>query len=130
MDTDFPLPLEGEPESPSPDPSVEVSIAQDVPAWHQEITGDCTASVCFSVQAASNRSGETLKDNQGHEIPEVVQQTIGNVYKYRVGATPSYAKACRMRDNLRENGFPDAFVLAFEADQRIPLQDALKKAGN
>jgi hypothetical protein len=29
---------------------------------------------------------------------------------------------------LRKNGFPDAFVVAFEEGSRIPLETALKKA--
>ena len=63
-------------------------------------------------------------------MPHAVKQQVGPVYKYRVGSSKSYAEACRMRDTLRRNGFPDAFVVAFEDGQRIPLEAALKKARN
>ena len=65
----------------------------------------------------------------GSGVPHAVQQQVGAVHKYRVGSTDSYAEACRMRDTLRRNGFPDAFVVAFEDGQRIPLEAALKKDG-
>lgn len=35
-----------------------------------------------------------------------------------------------MRDTLQLNGFPDAFVVAFEGNRRIPLEEALKGRRN
>ena len=48
----------------------------------------------------------------------------------RVGSSPSYADACRMRDTLQVNGYPDAFVVAFENGTRIPLEEAMKRQRN
>lgn len=110
---------------PEVEPGTPIVTAQ--PAWLAGVQNDCVEGICFSVQAASNRSGEPLVDGAGHEIPHVVKQTFGTVYKYRVGSTPSYAEACRLRDNLRKNGFPDAFVLAFDGDKRIALDKALNQ---
>ena len=98
------------------------------PAWHADLAAGCDGSICFSVQAASNRRGGPLTGPAGWAVPHTVQQQIGAVHKYRVGSTDSYAEACRMRDTLRKNGFPDAFVVAFEEGFRIPLETALKKA--
>jgi len=97
------------------------------PSWLTTLTADCSQGVCFSVQAASNRTGGALQTAKGVDIPHVVVQQIGSVHKYRVGSTASYAAACQMRDTLRRNGYPDAFVVAFEGERRIPLQEALKK---
>lgn len=110
--------------------AVHTAPSVTTPTWHKDIQNQCDGPVCFSVQAASNRTGGPLTDDAGHEIPHVLQQAFANVYKYRVGSTASYAEACQMRDNLRKNGFPDAFVLAFEEDTRIPLDKALKKTGH
>ncbi len=98
------------------------------PAWHTAIASACDGGFCFSVQAASNRRGTPLTGSDGFQVPHTSKQQVGNVYKYRVGSTPSYSEACRMRDTLRMNGFPDAFVVAFENGLRIPLESALKKA--
>ena len=98
------------------------------PMWHTSIASTCNGDFCFSVQAASNRRGAPLTGPGGFQVPHTSQQQIGNVYKYRVGSTSSYSEACLMRDTLRKNGFPDAFVIAFENGLRIPLESALKKA--
>lgn len=112
---------------PVPEVEPDAPVVTDQPAWLSNVQNDCVEGICFSVQAASNRSGAPLVDDTGHEIPHVVKQTFGNVYKYRVGSTSSYAEACRLRDNLRKNGFPDAFVLAFDGEQRIALDKALNQ---
>ena len=98
------------------------------PVWHAELSAGCDGKICFSVQAASNRRGGPLTGPAGWAVPHTVQQQIGAVHKYRVGSTDSYAEACQMRDTLRKNGFPDAFVVAFEEGSRIPLEIALKRA--
>ena len=98
------------------------------PVWHKSIFSACDQDICFSVQAASNRRGSPLTGPDGVQIPHASKQQVGNVYKYRVGSTASYSDACQMRDTLRKNGFPDAFVVAFENGLRIPLESALKKA--
>ena len=112
---------------PAPEVEPDAPVVTDQPAWLANVQNDCVEGICFSVQAASNRSGAPLLDDTGHEIPHVVKQKFGNVYKYRVGSTSSYAEACRLRDNLRKNGFPDAFVLAFDGEQRIALDKALNQ---
>ena len=98
------------------------------PEWHKSIVSACDQDICYSVQAASNRRGSPLTGPDGVQIPHASKQQVGNVYKYRVGSTASYSDACQMRDTLRKNGFPDAFVVAFENGLRIPLESALKKA--
>lgn len=105
--------------------------ARATPEWHSALSAACDGdALCFSVQAASNRRGGPLMGSDGIEIPHATKQQVGPVYKYRVGSSESYAEACRMRDTLRKNGFPDAFVVAFENGKRIPLEAALKKARN
>ena len=123
-------------ENPTPQDDTEVTLEGkkapnselDVrPKWHTTLVSACGGDCCFSVQAASNRRGTPLTGPNGFPVPHAAKQQVGNVYKYRVGSTPSYSEACRMRDTLRRNGFPDAFVIAFENGLRIPLESALKK---
>ena len=118
------------PDNDSPSAGARDESTGSTPEWHRTISSDCDADgeLCFSVQAASSRHGTPLTGPDGHKVPHAVKQQVGAVYKYRVGSTDSYAEACRMRDTLRQNGFPDAFVVAFENGQRIPLESALKKA--
>ncbi len=49
-------------------------------------------------------------------------------YKYTFGNWASFKEADNARKELSKK-FPDAFVVAFKKDTRIPLQDARKEAG-
>ena len=69
-------------------------------------------------------------DEKGAAIPGVEELAGGNSWRYVVGSLKSYAEACRLRDTLRVNGYPDAFVTAYQAEQRIPLDQALSKRRN
>ena len=123
-------PVEGQPDGAATTED-ETENANATPVWHAALSAACGGdALCFSIQAASNRRGGPLLGPDGIEVPHAVKQQVGPVYKYRVGSSESYAEACRMRDTLRQNGFPDAFVVAFEDGQRIPLEVALKKARN
>lgn len=99
------------------------------PGWFAALSGACESGICFSVQAASSRRGGPLEAD-GHPIPHVTSENVRGVHKYRVGSSPSYADACRMRDTLQVNGYPDAFVVAFENGTRIPLEEAMKRQRN
>jgi len=104
--------------------------APDTPAWFSTLRNDCEGPLCFTVQAASSRTGGPLRDRAGHAVPHTRSEKVGGVHKYRTGSSPSYAVACQMRDTLQMNGFPDAFVVAFEEGSRIPLEQAIRKQRN
>ncbi len=101
-----------------------------LPGWFSTLVQDCSTEICFTVQAVSARKAGPLLTSDGHTIPHVTSQKVRGVHKYRVGSSPSYKDACRMRDTLQLNGFPDAFVVAFEGDDRIPLEDAIRRQRN
>ncbi len=61
---------------------------------------------------------------QGHT--KVDEYISNDVYKYAVGCTDEYEKAKQMQIHLRENGFPGAFVIAFEKNKRVELHKALQ----
>ena len=120
-----------DPSSSSPNPEdteTEAAGPEATSSWQEVLHANCDTAPCFSIQAASSRNGQPLRGEDGQPIPHATAVRSGSVYKYRVGSTPSYAEACQMRDTLRKNGFPDAFVVAFDGDRRIPLEDALKRA--
>ena len=49
-------------------------------------------------------------------------------YKYTVGAYESFNDANAMKKELREKGFENAFVVAFQKNDRINLEKAIKFA--
>lgn len=50
----------------------------------------------------------------------------GNLYKYTYGSTPSYKEIIALKKSIADI-FPDCFIVAFRGDEKIPVQDALKK---
>lgn len=100
------------------------------PAWFSMVPDVCDAEICFTVQAASSRLDRPLLCAEGMPIPHVQSESVRGVHKYRVGSSPSYAVACRLRDTLQLNGFPDAFVVAFKGEVRISLEEAIRSQRN
>ena len=49
-----------------------------------------------------------------------------NVYKYTYGNTTTYKEIVALRKTILEK-FPDCFIVAFQDDKKIPLQDAIRK---
>lgn len=49
----------------------------------------------------------------------------GGYYKYTVGAETDYNKINQIRLDLKKR-FPDAFIIAFVGDKKVPVQEALK----
>jgi hypothetical protein len=60
---------------------------------------------------------------------EVVEYLRDGLYKYAVGAATTPEAAEKLKKSLRENGFPGAFVVAFQGDVPVPM-DAKTKTGN
>jgi hypothetical protein len=46
------------------------------------------------------------------------------------GCTSSFQEAKSIQKKLREKGFTDAFIVAFENGQRIDLNEAIRKTTN
>lgn len=57
---------------------------------------------------------------QFHAVPD------GSVTKYMIGVFTNYNEAQMMRDALRSMGAKDAFVVAYQDGNRVPITDDLK----
>ncbi|MDG2426257.1 MAG: N-acetylmuramoyl-L-alanine amidase [Flavobacteriales bacterium] len=108
------------------------ALQPNAPNWHAQALSLCGSDVCFRVQIKSGprTAISAFSDEKGATIPGVEELAGGNSWRYVVGSLKSYAEACRLRDTLRVNGYPDAFVTAYQAEQRIPLDQALSKKRN
>ncbi len=52
-----------------------------------------------------------------------------NVYKYTSGMTQNFAEASKHQATVRKAGFKDAFIVAFNNDQRITIDEAKRLLG-
>lgn len=83
----------------------------------------------YSVQilASKKRSTEFIKKKLQIEGQPVVEKKYYRWYKYTIGNYNTYNEARKMRDNIRTKKYKDAFVVAYENGNRIPVKVALEK---
>ena len=84
-----------------------------------------TKGIKFQIQFLT--SAKSLKPD-GPEfkgIKNVEEYSHNGIYKYLSGTTDNYAEAKVIRDKVIEFGFKDAFIVAFEDNQRIDLSKAI-----
>lgn len=84
----------------------------------------------FQVQILTSSKPLNKKSNEFRGLDKVDEYISGNVYKYMAGCTSSFQEAKSIQKKLREKGFTDAFIVAFENGQRIDLNEAIRKTTN
>ncbi|HDP75731.1 MAG TPA: N-acetylmuramoyl-L-alanine amidase [Bacteroidales bacterium] len=88
------------------------------------ITNDNTIE--FKVQIASTRTPINNKKTQLNGITKVDTLVVNGVYKYLVGGSRSYSEALEYCKVVKQR-FPDAFIVAIENGELIPIKKALEK---
>jgi N-acetylmuramoyl-L-alanine amidase len=87
-----------------------------------------STTIVFRVQVETSDSkiSTTASRFKGLSVYEYKQD---NLYKYTIGAFENdYAAANKYKNELREKGFSNAFVVAFQNGERISLEKAIKLA--
>lgn len=83
--------------------------------------------VVFRVQIATNADRLTVTDARFKNQP-VDEYKDNGFYKYTVGAFKTFEEANKLKNTLRELGFENAFLVAFQKNERINLEKAIKFA--
>ena len=86
--------------------------------------------IVFKVQiATSPKKVETLPQNfKG--LQGVTYSEHGGLYRYYVGNEKSFENAVNLQKKVRDLGYKDAFIVAFENNERIAVSEAVKKLKN
>ncbi len=86
--------------------------------------------IVFKVQiATSPRKLETVPQNfKG--LTGVTYTEHGGLYRYYVGNEKSFENAVNLQKKVRDLGYKDAFIVAFEHQERIAVSEAVKKLKN
>jgi len=95
------------------------------PVWKSVDKG-----VRYHIQILSSAIPLKSGDNQFKGIGKTIEYKQNGVYKYLVGTTDSYKEAKQMQEQMRDRGFKDAFIVAFENDKRIDLSKAIAQTTN
>ncbi|TET70043.1 MAG: hypothetical protein E3J56_08675 [Candidatus Aminicenantes bacterium] len=89
-------------------------------------SGKINQEIIFKVQVLS--SGKALASNSPRfkGLKNVWEYEDGDLYKYTIGNKRNLQSASALQLELREKGFSDAFVVAFQNEKRIPVREALR----
>jgi len=98
-------------QEPKTEPEVQQQAAGGQPVFKLQITASATKL---------NHNHASLKD-----LKDLDYYQEGGYYKYTVGAETDYNKINQIRLDLKKR-FPDAFIIAFVGDKKVPVQEALK----
>lgn len=86
---------------------------------------DLPSGIKYQVQILSSPKPLDKKGSDFKGLERVDEFKQNNVYKYLAGSTNSYKEAKRMQEFLKNKGFKDAFIIAFENGIRIELSKAI-----
>jgi N-acetylmuramoyl-L-alanine amidase len=86
-----------------------------------------TSGIKFQVQILSSAKPLNTATPEFKGLKNVEEQLHNGMYKYLTGSTDDYAEAKQSRDKLIGIGFKDAFIIAFEDNQRIDLTKAVNQ---
>lgn len=98
------------------------------PDPHYAGTIDTNATVdeiCFRVQFATSSAKKPVNSPEFKNLQEVRYYTQGGVYKYTCGNLNSLEDAVKLQQTVQQQGFKDAFVVAFRNEQRITPAEAV-----
>ena len=88
-----------------------------------------TPVITYKVQIAASGNKLELKPYNFNGLSELslTYDTARKLYKYYCGNTSSYEQVQKIVEETKRAGYQNAFVVAFENDVNIPVQEALGK---
>ena len=82
--------------------------------------------IIFKVQILSSGTRLATNSTQFKGLKNVWEYKDGGLYKYTIGNKIDIQSASALQSESRKKGFGDAFVVAFQYGERIPVRKALK----
>lgn len=102
------------------DKEPEIQVAVDT-------TKGTSGEIVFRVQFATFDNKIPEGDKKLNGLTEIYYRKAGNKYKHFCGRFSSFDEAAKYQSEVRKKGFADAFVVAFEGEESIPVLEAKKK---
>ncbi len=92
----------------------------------QIIKSNNLQEVTFKVQFASSEKELPLSVEYFKNTEQLWSYKMGAIFKYTSGNFKKLEEAVQHQSKLKNNGYKDAFVVAFKKDTRIDIKEALK----
>lgn len=84
----------------------------------------------YQVQIVTSPKKLTTGASEFKGLDRVDEYKQNGVYKYLAGSSPGYKEAKQNLEKLKELGFKDAFIVAFQNGERIDLSKAIALTSN
>ena len=81
----------------------------------------------FRVQISASKTMLEPKSFNFNGLSPIIRIKTGSLYKYFLGNAASYEKAKELQQRAIEKGYSDSFVVAFQGDEIVHLNNALKR---
>lgn len=81
-------------------------------------------AVVYKVQIASSPTKLDTKSKPWNAVSDLEEVYVAGAYKYVIGNYETMSAAAKMQSLLRTKGFEDAFIVAFQGNQRISISKA------
>ncbi len=107
--------------------SVALHPKKVVPVPKNEIHTSDTNKVCFKVQFILSDHMLAKNDKRFDNLSDVDFYVDNKIYKYTAGCYTGLKDAVDLQKKLRDNGYKDAFVVAFKGKKRITVKEAQGK---
>ena len=82
--------------------------------------------IVFRIQLVTSSNRIPLDSPKFDGLDSIHEYVADGWFKYSVGEEPTLTSAYKLQDTLRAMGFNSAFVVAFNKEERISLQQAIK----
>ncbi|MGZ4158997.1 MAG: N-acetylmuramoyl-L-alanine amidase family protein [Bacteroidia bacterium] len=83
---------------------------------------DSGSPIIYKVQIASSDKKIPLDSDKFKDVEKPGEYIDKGIYKYTSGECKTQNDALKLQNNLRKNGFKDAFVISMQDGKRIPLK--------
>ena len=94
------------------------------------VTNSNSNSIHFYVQMAASSKPLNLEQSKWRNLEYPIEVIIeNNLYKYQARQLANFEQAKLARLTIQEQGFPDAFVVAYRFGQRISIEEAKEVLG-
>ncbi|MCF7560118.1 N-acetylmuramoyl-L-alanine amidase [Sabulilitoribacter multivorans] len=96
----------------------------------EEHINETPNDIVFKIQIAASSKAIDTKPYNFKGLDSISRLKEGNLYKYFYGKTANYQDTKMLEEEAKRKGYTSCFVVAFKADKKIDLVDAIKSTAN
>ena len=125
----------GDPGKTEPDPALADPARDKAPVTEVEATRPVTppledSDISFKVQLMAVSKDIPLAPANFNGLNTLSKEPVGGMYRILYGNTTSYEQAKLLQAGAQQKGYAQAYIVAYRAGERIPVEKALQLLSN